>query len=245
MITTELTPFGSTPSSTQLQAAAAILEQRFRSFAGSTTAVPVSGQHLVVQAGSDVTQALPSLIGPGNLTFRRVVEDEVLGFATPASAGSSQVASGDVYTPAAYASLQCQALASVRAPVDAPGQEIVACSIDRKTKFHLAIAKVFGRDVKSASAASDPTSGTELVNLAFKGSGQDRWTNLTKEAFGQSAPTNQAAITLDGVVVSAPTIQGVINGDAQISGSFTQVQAKALASTLRYGALPVAFSVEP
>jgi preprotein translocase subunit SecD len=50
------------------------------------------------------------------------------------------------------------------------------------------------------------------------------------------------AIELDGVVQSAPTInQGITGRDVQISGDFSQGEAKDLALVLRYGALPVQF----
>jgi preprotein translocase subunit SecD len=52
----------------------------------------------------------------------------------------------------------------------------------------------------------------------------------------------QFAIVLDGKVISAPTFNGVItNGDAQISGNFTETSAKSLATSLKFGALPISF----
>jgi preprotein translocase subunit SecD len=56
------------------------------------------------------------------------------------------------------------------------------------------------------------------------------------------SPQNQVAIVLDGLVVSAPRINEAIpSGNAQITGSFTQVEAQDLANVLKYGALPLAF----
>ena len=47
---------------------------------------------------------------------------------------------------------------------------------------------------------------------------------------------------LDGLVVSAPRINEAIpSGTAQITGSFTQLEAQDLANVLKYGALPLAF----
>jgi preprotein translocase subunit SecD len=46
---------------------------------------------------------------------------------------------------------------------------------------------------------------------------------------------------LDGKTISAPAIQGTINGQTQITGSFTQSQAEDLANVLKYGALPLTF----
>jgi preprotein translocase subunit SecD len=103
---------------------------------------------------------------------------------------------------------------------------------------------VVGTDVKSASYTYDSQQGGWKVTLSFKGAGQDKWTNLTKKAYGQTAPANQVAITLDNDVVSAPAIQSVISGDAEISGSFTETQARALAAELNAGALPLALTVQ-
>ena len=45
-------------------------------------------------------------------------------------------------------------------------------------------------------------------------------------------------------MISAPVVNGVIpNGQAQISGDFTQTEAKTLANSLKYGALPLTFTV--
>jgi preprotein translocase subunit SecD len=50
-------------------------------------------------------------------------------------------------------------------------------------------------------------------------------------------------VVLDGQVLSAPTMNALItNGQAQIEGNFTQASAKSLATSLKYGALPVTFS---
>ena len=50
----------------------------------------------------------------------------------------------------------------------------------------------------------------------------------------------EVAIELDGVVQSAPMIQpGITGRDVQITGQFTEDEAKDLALVLRYGALPV------
>jgi preprotein translocase subunit SecD len=160
--------------------------------------------------------------------------------ATPPA--SDRVLSGAEYTPQNYAALDCSdPVARQGGAPDVPSKEIVACERDGSYKYHLAAAKVVGKDIKGASAGQDQFGTSWQVILSFKGSGQNKWTNLTKEAFGATAPTNQVAVTLDGVVYSAPVIQNVINGDAQITGSFSQKEASDLANVLKYGALPLTF----
>jgi preprotein translocase subunit SecD len=127
-------------------------------------------------------------------------------------------------------------------------QQVVSCGEENgaPTKYLLDIAKVLGEDVSGADFTNDPSQGW-VVSLKFKSGGQDKWTKLTNEVFGGgSAPEEQrrVAIVLDNKVVSAPTIQGVISGDAQIYGGFTRTEVQTLARQLKYGSLPLAFSIE-
>jgi preprotein translocase subunit SecD len=163
---------------------------------------------------------------------------------TPSAGGDATpaVVSGAVYSPATFAALDCtDPKARAGGAPDQPSKEIVACDRDGNFKYKLAAAKVVGKDIKGANVSNNPTTGEVEVNLDFKGSGQDRWTNLTKEAFGQPSPTDQVAIVLDGVVISAPQINAVINSSAVITGQFTQKEGQELANNLKFGALPVSF----
>ncbi len=207
---------------------------------------------VVTPSGKPVPSASSSAATPKPTatTHKRPLSSGLLAAATPTptasptASGSAApaVVSGSVYTPASYAALDCtNPKARAGGAPDVPKQEIVACDRDGLTKYHLAIAKVVGKDIKGANVSSDPTSGQIQVNLSFKGSGQDAWTKLTQEAYNQPAPTNQVAIVLDGVVISSPVIQSVINGDAQITGQFTRAQGQDLANNLKFGALPISF----
>jgi preprotein translocase subunit SecD len=127
-------------------------------------------------------------------------------------------------------------------------QQVVACGEENgaPTKYLLDIAKVLGEDVSGADFGNDPSQGW-VVSLKFKSGGQDKWTKLTSEVYGGgSTPEEQrrVAIVLDNKVVSAPTIQGVISGDAQIYGSFSRTDVQTLSRQLKYGSLPLAFSIE-
>ncbi|MBG6141784.1 protein translocase subunit SecD [Longispora fulva] len=137
-----------------------------------------------------------------------------------------------------------------------PTQNVVACGKDTNTdpktkkkttswtKYVLDVASVLGTDVADATGSYD--TGWK-VNMKFKSAGQDKWTELTKKAYngGQNATqqngTDRVAIVLDNAVVSAPAIQGVINGDAQITGSFSREDVTNLAAQLRFGSLPLTF----
>ncbi len=146
--------------------------------------------------------------------------------------------SGATYTPAAFGVLDCSDEAARRGgSTDKPDEPIVACSDDGSAKYHLDVAKVVGTDVAGATAALDPTTGTQWqIVVDFTGAGQDKFTDLTEATVGKNV-----AIVLDGIVLSAPTIQTRIDSDAQITGDFDQESANELANTLKYGALPLSF----
>ncbi|MET8364412.1 protein translocase subunit SecD [Micromonospora sp. NPDC005194] len=136
------------------------------------------------------------------------------------------------------------------ASISDPKQQVVSCE-DGASKYLLDQAKVLGTDVDDANAVLDQTNAW-VVSLDFTGDGQGKWTALTREAFtneGQACDATalgqdgkcRVAVVLDNEIVSSPEIQAVLTGNSQITGNFTQKDASALASQLRYGALPVTF----
>ncbi|MEY4061637.1 MAG: hypothetical protein RL602_268, partial [Actinomycetota bacterium] len=111
------------------------------------------------------------------------------------------------------------------------------------SKYILAPAEVLGRQISSASAGLDTQAGSAwFVSLEFDNEGTSAFGALTSRVTSLPEPTNQVAIVLDGLVVSAPRItEAIPSGNAQITGSFTQLEAQDLANVLKYGALPLAF----
>ncbi|MBM3177585.1 MAG: protein translocase subunit SecDF [Bacteroidetes bacterium] len=80
--------------------------------------------------------------------------------------------------------------------------------------------------------------GKYSVSMRMNASGSKSWAKITSEASSQN-PQRRIAIVLDNFVYSAPTVQGEIpNGNSQITGSFTQEEAKDLATALKAGSLP-------
>ncbi len=87
------------------------------------------------------------------------------------------------------------------------------------------------------------------VSLDLKGSspGADDFNALANVCFFRSevCPTGRIAIEIDGKVKSAPSVNDADLGQTvQISGSFSEGEAKDLALVLRYGSLPVSFETE-
>jgi preprotein translocase subunit SecD len=105
-------------------------------------------------------------------------------------------------------------------------------------RYVLGPAGLTGTEVKSASAQLN--SGVWAVNLNLTAEGSKQWDTLAEEQFHAII-----AIDLDGQVISAPITQpsstsfSSFDGKVQISGSFTETQAKTLATQFTYGALPV------
>ena len=104
-------------------------------------------------------------------------------------------------------------------------------------------------DVFENDAAADISSGQWAVVVSLRGGveGEDVWNALTTKCFNREAtcPTGQVAIVLDGNVISAPVVQEPVftGGTVQISGDFTEEEARDLAKILEFGAVPVEFDV--
>jgi preprotein translocase subunit SecD len=137
---------------------------------------------------------------------------------------------------------------------DNPDQQIVSCDASGN-KYALDVAKVLGEDVTNAQAAVSTTNNEWQVNLTLNSKGAAAFSALTSAQFSKygsdytTNPTdgalNQIAIVLDGTVVtSAETQSAIPGGNVQITGSFTQAQATQLQNVLKYGSLPLSFSVQ-
>jgi len=106
------------------------------------------------------------------------------------------------------------------------------------TRYVLGPAGLTGSQIKSASAQVN--NGQWSVNLVLTSQGATAWDTLAQQQFHAII-----GIDLDGQVISAPLTQPSqqsftsFAGQVQISGSFTEDQAKTLATELNFGALPV------
>lgn len=95
-----------------------------------------------------------------------------------------------------------------------------------------------GDQISTAAAVNDPAAcGGWCINVSFKPDGFKTWSNYTANNVGK-----QTSFTLDGQVLSDPKVnQPITTVVTQVSGSFTQQSATALANSLKYGALPLQF----
>jgi preprotein translocase subunit SecD len=103
-------------------------------------------------------------------------------------------------------------------------------------RYLLGPAEVKGQALSSARATVNTSNGTWTVQFDLTGEGTKQWNDMATKV----GVNGQIAIDLDGVVKSAPTLQTTqFNGQGEITGNFTESEAKDLALVLKYGALPV------
>ncbi len=121
---------------------------------------------------------------------------------------------------------------------DDPDKPLVTCDKDGN-KYLLSVSMIEGTSLDSASAGIPQQSVKWAVDLSFDSQGTEEFAEISRTLYNTE---NQFAIVLDGEVLSAPTMDGVItNGEAQITGDFGEAEANSLATSLKYGALPIAF----
>jgi len=230
--------------------AVSIIRQRVDSLGVAESEVTAQGsgtnRQIVISVPGDSGRRVVDLVGQtAELRFRQVLA-ETAGVANPTdtSTAATPVEGVTAELNNRFAALDCTIAANLEGTgADAPADTIVACSRDGGAKYILGPAEVLGTQVSSAEAGYDPTQGLAwFVSLSFNGEGTKAFGAITTRVTSLPSPLNQVAIVLDGLVVSAPRINEPIpSGNAQITGSFSQVEAQDLANVLKYGALPLAF----
>ncbi len=140
-------------------------------------------------------------------------------------------------------------------PVDDPTKPLVACTVAQEStqqdvpdspasKYLLSPAVIQGTELKTAGYGIPQGQLNYSVTLEFEGKGKDVFAEasrqLQRSADGQGA--ENFAMVLDGVVLSAPYFSSVISdGNAEINGNFAEAEAESLATSLKYGSLPIQF----
>ena len=174
--------------------------------------------------------------GPGSVRSR--------GAATtiPAGTDTTVPASSDSTVPAATES-------NISVSEDTTDPNVNAVLLGQNGEGYLvgpagATGKVF---TNNAQAVINNGNWTVTVELQKGADGEDLWNALTTQCFNRAAtcPTARIAIALDGAVISAPTVQEAVftGGNVQISGDFSESEARDLAKILEFGAVPVKFKV--
>ncbi|MBS2534548.1 protein translocase subunit SecD [Catenulispora sp. NF23] len=145
-----------------------------------------------------------------------------------------------------YETIDCTKPPTTLGSMFAANQFSVGCDFTSHEPYLLEPADVDGKDLSSASANAVTAGGSNAfltgqweVDLSFNSKGAADFGRVTTELNGNGG---QFAVDLDGTVYSAATVQQPItDGNARITGTFTQKQAQDLANVLKYGSLPITF----
>jgi preprotein translocase subunit SecD len=265
---------GDSVSQEQLDQAVAIIRQRIDSAGVSESEINTQGgQNIVVSIpGTPDEETINRIESSAKLEFRPVLlagqpsdasvgED---GTATPtptptvdpslpATPSVSPTNASDLnhITPALqaqYDAFDCSNTESAAVPP--ADQPLVTCEVDGSVKYILGPVEVSGEHITDATSGqrttqTGATTGEWVVNMVFDGKGSEEFADVTTRLSGLQGVQNQFAIVLDNQVISAPRTNAVItNGRPEISGNFTQESSKALADQLKFGALPISFTVQ-
>ena len=235
-------------TSESIDQAVSIIRQRVNSLGVAESEVTAQGsgtnRQIVISVPGDTGRRVVQLVGQtAELRFRQVLAS---GSGIPSAADKTATPTSGVSAEvnAKFATFDCSKAENRQGTgTDLPTDTIVACDRAGATKYILAPAEVLGRQISKASAGIDTQGGNAwYVSLTFNNEGTSAFGALTSRVTTLPAPTNQVAIVLDGLVVSSPRItEAIPSGNAQITGSFTQLEAQDLANVLKYGALPLAF----
>lgn len=265
---------GKTVSKDQLDQAVAIIRQRVDATGVSEASITTQGNNNIVVSipGKPDDNTLKLIEASAKLQFRAVLATSA-GVATAAVGGSADARSASPSaTPLAtskakptdgsdlnwissdlqaqYDALDCSKQFRAAGQVDNDNAPLITCDTGLTTKYILGPVEIQGKDISNAAAGTVNTStgastGNYAINLDFNGKGTGEFADVTKRLYPLTTPRNQFAVTLDGYVITAPQTNAVItNGSAQITGSFDAQSAKSLADQLKYGSLPLAFTVQ-
>ncbi len=257
----------------QLNQAVEIIRQRVDGAGVSEAEVTTSfgsGNNVVVSVPGTMNAETRQLIqASANMTFRpvllsgagtavaenaRTADDKLpKPSAEPTNGSDRNWITADLYKQ--YEAKDCTAARNEDADSADPTKPMVACSTDGQEKYILGPVELNGSDISTASHSQETsgqgvTTGRWAVNIQFNDEAREKFQNITSRlnairAQNASDPRARFAILLDGKVLSSPVSQAVISdGKPQITGHFTEQEAKALADQLKYGALPISFTIQ-
>lgn len=257
----------------QLNQAVEIIRQRVDGAGVSEAEVTTSfgsGNNVVVSVPGTMNAETRQLIqASANMTFRpvllsgagtavaenaRTADDKLpKPSAEPTNGSDRNWITADLYKQ--YEAKDCTAARNEDADSADPTKPMVACSTDGQEKYILGPVELNGSDISTASHSQETsgqgvTTGRWAVNIQFNDQAREKFQNITSRlnairAQNASDPRARFAILLDGKVLSSPVSQAVISdGKPQITGHFTEQEAKALADQLKYGALPISFTIQ-
>ncbi|RJN31283.1 protein translocase subunit SecD [Nesterenkonia natronophila] len=131
-------------------------------------------------------------------------------------------------------------------------EPLITCNPETGEVLLLGPVDVDGDHIDDASWGTEsrqdgsPTGAYETV-IHFDATGTEQFRESSTRLFGfeQGTPQNRFGIVLDGQVIVAPNmVSPITDGNARITGEYTDEEARNLAEQLRYGSLPISFQIE-
>lgn len=264
-----LTAIGN-PSASQLDEARQIIDNRVNGSGVNEADVFIqSGRHVVVEIPGESRRDLIDVVQrQARLGMRVIACSDATGGAA-ATRCSSPGATKEVPTPAGdadkalawreaptaewvakYNAATCPITGELPEENDDPAKPLVTCqeiedSTGQKTyaKYLLTAAVVEGSDLNKAEAGQEPNAVDWLVEIRLKDAGAKEFGKVSAALNANNQ--EQFAIVLDGAPISVPSMQsGSLSRVSSITGNMGQAEATELATSLKYGALPVAFDKE-
>ncbi len=231
-----LQPKNKVPSAT-LDQAITIIRSRVDALGVAEPDISRQGNSIIVQLPGvkNKDRALQIVGQPAQLDFRPVIQAVPPEGATPTTTPPTTVEGSPPTSAPPPADIP-----TTPSDQDDPAAQVVLPQKDSKgkvsTRYALGPAEVKGQAISSSKAQIDTASGNWVVSFDLSGDGEKDWNTMAAKV----GKGKQIAIDLDGVVKSAPTLETTtFSGTSQISGNFTEGEAKDLALVLNYGSLPV------
>ncbi|KFF60634.1 preprotein translocase subunit SecD [Cryobacterium sp. MLB-32] len=263
---------GETVTQEQLTQAVSIIRQRIDSAGVSESEINTQGgQNIVVSIpGTPDDATINRIESSAKLEFRPVL---VAGAPSSAAIGADGTATPapsatidpnlsttpavaptngsdlNYVTPALQAQYEAFDCGKIDTSNVAPSdQPLITCESDGSAKYILGPVEVDGANISDATngqevGQSGTPTGQWVVNISFNSQGAEEFLGVSSRLIALQPPQNQFAAVLDGQVITAPRVQGVTD-KPQITGNFTQESSKALADQLKFGALPISFTVQ-
>ena len=237
-------PWTAVPASTTTTKGGATTTTGARAL-GSTTTKPGSTTSSTAPAATSTsgkaagrtitTEPIAARAAAGPSTTAASTATTKAGTSTTKAGTSTTKPGASTTTTAPAGATSCETLIKQSAPDTDEAKSVVLPDRKKTACYVLGPAIVTGKSVGSANGQYDSTTSQWVTNVHFKNN--DFVTKIAGPYVDK-----QVAIELDGVVQSAPTINpGITGRDVQITGQFSQGEAKDLALVLRYGSLPVQF----
>ena len=223
---TPATPSGTTPS-TQHRVA----DSGLKDATGSTPSAPSTSSTATASSKSSASTPSTTPSAPASNPSSAASPAPSAAPSAPATApdGTPKQAAPDQNTLLLYETIDCTKPPTDLGSMFAANQFAVGCDFTQHVPYLLEPADVDGKDLSSASANAVTAGGQNAfltgqweVDLSFNGKGAKDFGVVTTELNGNGG---QFAVDLDGIVYSAATVQQPItDGNAQITGTFTQKQ---------------------